>query len=321
MRRALALLATVLLAHSTAIAQSSKEVVRIPRPKDVRIGRIDFSRDGKRMAVSCSDHRIRVWQLPSGEFLRELESGEDRISAMAFSPDGGRLAVGSPSGDLRLLDVANGGLVAKASTGSRAVVEVMFAPRAPRLAVLPEGTPGQLWALSPLERRGDLATDFGGSVAVDFSPDGRMLATADEDTHVRIYRAEDGRLQAASNDFVLEPFTLGFARRGEWVVVGGADGRLTLIDPATGKTLRQLARQPDPVAALAVLGEGRTAAAAYFHADAMSRPAPLLLWDLDAGSSRVVSAEARIQGGGRLNDGRLRLVTLTDEEFMIWDLP
>jgi WD40 repeat protein len=241
---------------------------------------------------------------------------------LRFSPDARRIAVGTRGGNIVLFDAASGSRTGQASAGA-ALNELLFSPDGARLAVLPAEAPGQLWSVSPLERKAELTTEFGGSAWVDFSRDGRLLATADEDTRVRIYRAGDGALQAISRDFVLEPFAVAFARAGgaERLVVGGADGRLTLLDPASAKTVRQLDPRPDPVAALAVLGGGRSAVALYFHADAMSKPAPFLEWDLETGESRVLSAETGIVGGGVLADGSLRVVTVSGDEFILWALP
>jgi WD40 repeat protein len=328
MKKKLVLLGAVLLSARIAAAQGLTETGRIARPKGVGVNRVAFSPDGKLMAAACADGKIRVWALSSGEMARVLEGGAEGIRAIAFSTDSRWLAAGSSTGNLSIFDAATGDLAQKATVATafgsrgapaatRGVNDLLFAPNDARLAVVLHEGPAQLWQVSPLRLQTSLTTEFAGSAALDFSADGALLATADEDTHVRVYRAADGALQAVSPELDLEPFAVGFASDGR-LVAGGADKRLTLFDPRSGKILGQLPKQPDPVGALAVFPGGKRVAAAYFRADGMSQPAPLLLWDLESGKSRVLASEARIHGGQLLKDGHLRLVTITDDAFVLW---
>ena len=56
------------------------------------IASLAFSPDGKILATSSKDRKVRLWQLASGQELVTLEGYTDTVMALAFSPNGEMLA-------------------------------------------------------------------------------------------------------------------------------------------------------------------------------------------------------------------------------------
>jgi hypothetical protein len=125
-----------------------------------------FSPDGKMLAATCRDGKIRLWEVASGRLRRETAQA---VSQLAFSPNNSVLAVASPrDGDVQLCDWLHhdlkpspltgerfeglwGDLVAKdAAVAYRAMAELAASPQqavkllGQRLRYVPSASPAQL---------------------------------------------------------------------------------------------------------------------------------------------------------------------------------
>lgn len=78
-------------------------------------------------------------------------------------------------------------------------------------------------------------------MAMSFSPDSTLLATADADTAIRIYDARTGNPRSTALDLLLESLALDFSRDGKSLFVGGADKTISIVDlsPAESETRSQ----------------------------------------------------------------------------------
>jgi WD40 repeat protein len=177
--------------------------------------------------------------------------------------------------------------------------------------------PPELWDVASAKRRAILATPFGGSNALDFSPDGTRLASADEDTGIRLYGA-DGVLHATLDGLSLESFALTFTPDGKQMVLGGADKRVTVLDGVTGRIVRQLPKQPDSIVWLAALRAGGTVVSGSFKDESMDLPGATLAWALDGSAPRQIISGQRFNGGGAVKDGRLLLTTMAENAIVVW---
>ena len=67
---------------------------------------VAYSPDGRLLASSGFDTRVRLWDAATGEPLGRLEGHTERVRCVAFSPDGKWLASGGDDYQIRLWDVA-----------------------------------------------------------------------------------------------------------------------------------------------------------------------------------------------------------------------
>src|SRR5580700_11767469 len=58
----------------------------------------------------------------------------------------------------------------------------------------------------------DISPPFGGSTSLSFSVDGNWVATADGDSHVRVFDAATGKPRSSGTEFALEPLAVAFSR-------------------------------------------------------------------------------------------------------------
>jgi WD40 repeat protein len=69
---------------------------------------LDFSPDGRRLAVAALDRAIRVWDASTGALSHILRGHVRAVTAVCFSPDGRRLFSGSQDQTIRVWHADSG---------------------------------------------------------------------------------------------------------------------------------------------------------------------------------------------------------------------
>ena len=315
------LLAIVLLLATPSIAQTLKLEKNLTVPPDAEVKFATITRKGDFVAAACKDGRVRVWAFPSGEPRHSFDLTDQPISALSFSDDGSLLAVGGERGAGKIWGIPSGKLKLEFTVGT-AIRALAVSPDRSLLAIARAEMPAELWDLSVGRLITELPAKFSGSLAVAFSPDGQRLVSADGDTEIRFYEAQTGALRATNSDILLETFAVAFSPDSQFLYVGGADKTISAIDPLSGKTVRKFPKQSFVVGDLGVSHDGKSMVAAYFDANDFSNPAPVLLWDVAAGTVRSTIQQKGFtaNGGQFLNDGRLLLTSSATGMLQVWSV-
>ena len=218
----------------------------------------------------------------------------DRVNALAFSPDGKFLAIGggepSRGGDIKILDV-QGGVAAQSAQGSAA-------QSAPKFA----------------REFSNLHTDA--VLALEFSPDGKFLASGAADKVARVIDLATGKAAKSFEGHTHHILSLAWSLDGRTLATAGADAVVKVWDTLSGDRKKNIEGYDKEVTAVRFAGAGEQVVTA--SGDSRVRLVGLDGKEVrafpdvaDFVQSAAVSADGKtvIAGG---HDGVLRVWNVTD---------
>ncbi|NEP78814.1 MAG: WD40 repeat domain-containing protein [Okeania sp. SIO3B3] len=156
---------------------------------------IEFSPKGQILATCSEDKTIKLWEVGTGKLIRTLIGHTDEVCGIAFSPNGRILASCSWDNTIKFWDVSTGKKIRTLKKHDYSVSCVAFHPSG---KILASGIDDriQLW---DVETGKEICTlnnpsqesDYSREVrSVVFSPDGQLLASADEAGIVKIWHGD-----------------------------------------------------------------------------------------------------------------------------------
>ncbi|WP_050929724.1 c-type cytochrome [Aestuariivita boseongensis] len=171
-----------------------------------------FTSDGRLISAS-TDGTLRLWDLSSGEELRQLLSHGFGINEMVFNEDAGWIAYGAVDGVTRVIDAVTAEPIADFTLERRPILAMALSPDGGTLAV-GDGE-GYIMVIDTNEWR--IARDFRATLrgpvwALAFSADGANIHAGGLDTAMYSWPVaslnEHGQMSDAQQSFLRDPETM-----------------------------------------------------------------------------------------------------------------
>jgi WD40 repeat protein/serine/threonine protein kinase len=276
---------------------------------------VDFSDDGRTLAVACQDRSIYLIDTRTLE-VRYLRGHADQVMALALAPGGRRMASGSYNGAVKLWDIERRTARSLEGHGSR-VWGMAFAPDGGLLAS--SGYDGlvklrdtRTWATVRTLRHNAAQTS-----ALAFSADGARLAAGCDKNRVCIWDTKSGERKQTLAGHAAPVMAL--AASPTLLASGGLDATVRIWDLATGRAVRVLGGLPAGVHTLSFSpargGTGR-------HLVAGLLDGTVVLWET-ARWSEVGRFKAHLKAvlGSRFSpDGRAFATASVDSRVRVWNV-
>jgi WD40 repeat protein len=289
-----------------------------------------FLPDHKTLVSSGSDGFLLFWDLAAGREARRVEAHQGRVWCLALSPDGKTLASGGGDHTIRLWDLATDQPTLKLQAAG-AVKGLAFSPDGTRLASACGDDQYPSWAgTSPAEACvWEVATGKklltlhghqGGVKGIDFSPDGKLLATAGNDKTVRLWDAVTGKELRRLEDHHGAVEVVAFSPDGRLLASAGQDGNVRLWKVAGGDKVRVFDGPGQWVMRLDFSPDGHTLATTTYNARAERYS--VRLWEVATGKERGSFAGHQATGHAVAfaPDGRALASGGADSVVLLWDL-
>ncbi|MFY0529560.1 KGGVGR-motif variant AAA ATPase [Archangium gephyra] len=263
--------------------------------------------------IGCVDGSVWIWNTQSGECRPIVLTGSDDLIGLAVSPDGTRLATAAGYGAVQIWSLETGELLDVVSSRER-LLFLEFSPDGRYLAGV--GQYALVWELTSTRPQVAFALEgheglIGGGT---FSPDGRWLATFDDEA-VRLWNGRTGAAVRVLESLRVHVHCITFSPDGKWLAGAGEDGEIFFWDLTSSEPARVMRGPDESIYSISYSPDG-----AWLLTG--SREGSACVWDVRAGTllKRLDTHAAEVDCVAFSRDGRRAITTAWDDGVTrLWD--
>jgi WD40 repeat protein len=296
-------------------AITAANAARLARSQLLDLGgkQVGWSPDGTLLAIT-GNRGVFLYDTRSWKQARTLGSGP--ADGFAFSPDGKTLA--AILGEVRLFDVATGAELrtlpgTRISTTAASGYFLAWSPDGGTLGVIVDQVI-KLFDAASGQQTGTIISQ--GPFAIDWSPDGKTLATAGWGNGFATWDVASGQQNWKPADTAMGAQRILYAPDGDLLATAGVQqGTVTLYEGNSGRLLRTLLGHKDTVNSLAFSPDGKLLATA-------SNDVTAKVWDLATGEElkTLVGHSRGVESVAFSPDGATLATTSYDGSTVLWTI-
>jgi WD40 repeat protein/serine/threonine protein kinase len=279
------------------------------------INHIAISHDGTLAVTAGADMRMVLWDVATGDLLREFVGHQGAVNAVEFSPDDTLIASAGDDNVLALWDVATGEFTTLFEGHSDAVWDVAYSPDGTMLASASRDNTIFLWDVATGESIQRLFGHTFRITGVDFSPDGKQLISGSFDNTIILWNVATGEKISTFEGHTDWIRDVVFAPDGHTIASVAADNTVILWDVANNIRLRTYEGHTAQVLSVAYSPDGTQLLSG--GSDNI-----VILWDIATGDEiqRFSGHSDEIQSVAFTPDGESFMSVAGDGRAKLWSL-
>nr|BAL53699.1 NB-ARC domain protein [uncultured Planctomycetota bacterium] len=155
---------------------------------------VRFSPDGKLLATCGADKFVKVWEVPSGKFLKSFEGHTHHVMDVGWKGDGKLLASCGADNVVKIWDYEKGEQVRTVNAHGKQATRMAFLGNGTLFVTISGEGLAKMWNIDNggQVRSFPAGNDFLYAVAV--SPDGALVAVGGQDSVIRIFNGQNAQL-------------------------------------------------------------------------------------------------------------------------------
>jgi WD40 repeat protein len=172
---------------------TGKLVIEIKNAHSDTVYGVSFSPDGKMLASCGADKFVKVFQVPSGKFIKSFEGHTHHVLDVGWKGDGKLLASAGADNAIKVWDFEKGEQTRTMNGHSKQITRLVFVGATPQFVTCSGDQTVRMWNVD----NGGTIRQFGSTndylFSVGVSPDGSIVAAGGEDGILRIFNGNNGQ--------------------------------------------------------------------------------------------------------------------------------
>ncbi len=210
--------------------------------------KVRFSPDGRWLAGIASDRKLWIWQVSTGQMVRNVRVGEDYLQGLAFDPSGKTIYTASRDQTIRAWHLTDAKEIWRLHSHFDRSIRAVFSPDGRYIATShPRLKTIRIWQVAGERYIRQLSGEQFGIRALKFSPDGKWLAGAGNEGVIRLWDWKTGRVVRTFSGHKMPVTDLVFSKDSKLLASSSWDRSLILWSVDTGKKIRSFVGHNDVV--------------------------------------------------------------------------